>query len=132
MAAFRQLVDIDLQAKEIRWEVFGTPEYSIGTPGPTDFITLIAEIRPADQAFAERPQSEMTWIAPEAARPWLAPNFRSMFEKHRNTSVNLSKLFNCRALQGRLKETGKPVNGVICNESEVSVIYLTLSDFSAS
>lgn len=49
VAAFHQLVELDLPAKSVRWEVFGTPEYSIGVPGPTDFVTLGAELPVVDQ-----------------------------------------------------------------------------------
>src|ERR1700712_2222985 len=30
------------QLTDVQWEVFGTPEWSGGVPGPTDFVSLIA------------------------------------------------------------------------------------------
>lgn len=40
IAAFLQIVELDLPARSVRWEMLSTPEYSMGVPGPTDFVTL--------------------------------------------------------------------------------------------
>ena len=94
LAALRNVVNFDIKTKSTRWEVFGTPEYTGGVPGPTDFVTLIAEIEPEDQKFFEiMPPTGEVWIAPEAARPWLSSTFRSMLEGNKNTTVNLSSKF---------------------------------------
>jgi hypothetical protein len=123
----KTVVELDTSPSAIRWEIFGTPEYSGGVPGPTDFVTLVAEVPNLDQvAFEKRPKSGAIWVAPEAARPWLSENFRSMLRKYRNTSVDLPSSLNCRAAHGKLKKTGQPVFGFICNGPEKAMIYLTL------
>lgn len=132
IGALRDIVSIDITAKSAQWEVFGTPEYTGGVPGPTDFVTLIAEIEPADQkSFDLKPQTGDVWIAPEAARPWLSSTFRSMLESHKNTTVNLSSKFTCRKLQATLKQNVKAIDGFVCSDSGKMLIYLTLSDNSA-
>lgn len=132
IAALRNVVNFDIQTKSIRREVFGTPEYTGGVPGPTDFVTLIAEIEPEDQKFFELmiPTGEV-WIAPEAARPWLSSAFRSMLENSKNTTVNLSNKFPCRKLQTTLKQSSKPIDGFVCSGSGRMLLSFTLSDNTA-
>lgn len=132
IAAFRNLVDMNLGVETARWEVFATPEYTGGVPGPTDFVTLVAEVTPPDRKAEQSHGTGSIWIAPEAARPWLSEEFRSLLTKHGNTSVDLSSMLNCRKLDGKLKKTGKPIEGLICTRAEKSLIYLTLSDYTTS
>lgn len=126
--AFRNLVETDVPAKSVRWEVFGTPEYTGGVPGPTDYVTLIAEVEPsAQEKIQTKAGSGEVWIAPEAARPWLTSEFRSLLAAHADRSTDLAGMPNCRLLRGKIKKDGKPVSGFICNGSGKSLIYLTLS-----
>jgi hypothetical protein len=130
---FRNLVETDLRANSVRWEIFGTPEYTGGVPGPTDYITLIAEVEPWDQErFEARPKTGKEVITPEAARPWLTEGFRVMLAKHRNASTDLSSMYNCRKFEAKIKKSQRPVNGFICNRSGRSLVYLTLADHTGS
>lgn len=45
-----RLIMLGLPIHTVRWEVFGTPEYTNGAPEPTDHVTFIAEIAPAFQS----------------------------------------------------------------------------------
>jgi len=131
LVALRELVKLDLHINTVRWEVFGTPGYAGGVPGPTDYVTLIAEITPSVAFNAtDGPSDINVWIAPEAARPWLSPHFRSLFAKHSNAQLELSNSKNCRTLKAKVKRTGKSVEGFVCSNSNKSVVYLTLADFS--
>jgi hypothetical protein len=133
LTGFRDLVETDVPATSVRWEVFGTPEYSGGVPGPTDYVTLIAELEPSDQEkFRSRPETGEVWIAPEAARPWLAKEFRSLLQKHANSTTDLSTMPDCRVLRAKIKKSGKPVSGFICNGAGRSLMYLTLVDETAA
>jgi hypothetical protein len=127
------LIEIDVAVESVRWEIFGTPEYTRGTPGPTDYVTLIAEVEPSEQEkFQTRPRAGEVWIAPEAARPWLAKEFRTLLEKHAGNATDLSSMSKCRVHRAKIEKNGKPINGFICNGSEKSLIYLTLSDETGS
>jgi hypothetical protein len=128
VAAFRKLVKVDVAVESVRWEIFGTPEYTGGVPGPTDYVKLVAEVAPSEQKkFQSRPKTGEVWIAPEAARPWLAKEFRSLLDKHADTSTDLSSTSNCRRFEARIRKTGKAVSGFICDSSGKSLVYLTLS-----
>lgn len=125
----RNLVEIDLSVHAARWEVFNTPEYIGGIPGPADYITLIAEIEPADsERFQSKPRGGIVWVAPEAARSWLVEDFRKVISKYRNGDMDLSVEKNCRKLQGTLRKAAKPIHGFVCNSVGKSLIYLTLLD----
>jgi hypothetical protein len=133
IAAFHKLIEIDITGNSVQWEAFGTPEYTVGVPGPTDYITLIAEVEPADQSSLDmKEQTGKVWIAPESARPWLSSSFRSMLENNKNTEINLSSKFPCRKIQATLRKTSKPIDGFICIDAGKMLIYLTLDDFTGA
>ncbi|MEO7495932.1 MAG: hypothetical protein ABIT83_18870 [Massilia sp.] len=128
IAALRALVALDPAPGKARWEVFGTPEYTGGVPGPTDFVTLVAEIEPAGAKAAPlQPGAGTVWIAPEAPRPWLTAPFRELLAQHKNSTVALSALPHCQAFRTTLVKTGKAVEGFRCDQASGSLIYLTLS-----
>ncbi|MFC5476636.1 hypothetical protein [Massilia suwonensis] len=125
--ALHNIVELDVAPRAIRWEIFGTPEYVGAVQGPTDFVTLVAEVPGLNEAeFKKRAKSGTVWIAPEAARPWISSDFRSLLSQHRNASVDLSSHYNCRAAHGKLRETGQRVGGFICNGSAKGLLYLSL------
>ncbi|XYJ09520.1 hypothetical protein ACSUZJ_19335 [Telluria sp. B2] len=129
--ALEALVTLNLPINTVRWEVFGTPEYSGGVPGPTDYITLIAEISPpAPIAVAGNHQNKAVWIASGAARDWLSPHFKSLFAKHSNRTLGLAGVKGCRPLRAVRMQTGKNLEGVVCSNSGTSVVYLLIADFS--
>lgn len=129
---FRSLIKIDLSFNVIRWEVFDTPEYTGGVPGPADYVTLVAEVAPIDQKnFRSRPETGVTWVAPESSRPWLNRDFYQLLRKYGNKSVDVSIMPNCRKLEAKLRQSSRPVYGFICNGLSKSLIYLTLSETTA-
>jgi hypothetical protein len=132
LGKFQSLIKMDLSFKAIRWEVFNTPEYTGGVPGPTDYVILVAEVAPIDpQYFQLRPETGETWVALESARPWLDKEFHQLLKKYGNKSVDVSIMPNCRKLEAKLRQSNKPVYGFICNGSSKSLIYLTLSETTA-
>jgi hypothetical protein len=44
MAALREIVALDIPTLSGKYEVFGTLESDEGVPGPTDYVTLVAEL----------------------------------------------------------------------------------------
>lgn len=127
IAELSKKVQLDLVTKSARWEIFATPEYTGGVPGPTYIVTLVAEVDLLDEkTITDRPGTGTVSIAPEAARSWLNEPFRSMLAKNRNRRVDLSITYNCRRFEGVLKENQERVKGFICNGSGKSLVYLTL------
>lgn len=129
LVALRNLVEFHLPAKSARWEIFGTPEHTEGIPGPTDFITLIAELETSDPAPVIRRETGTAWIAPEAARPWLSGSFKLILEKNKN-DIDLTRVPECSLFRGSLKSSGKPVHGFICTAPGRALIYLTLANYA--
>ncbi|GJI93838.1 hypothetical protein RugamoR57_05560 [Duganella caerulea] len=132
LSALREVINVQIPAASARWEVFGTPEYTGGVPGPTDFTTLIAELQPADGAwFASQKETVGTsFIAPEAARPWLSGPFRHLLAEHKNTTADLSTLGDCHPYTTTLKKSGSPVQGFVCGEDRRLLLYLALSELT--
>jgi hypothetical protein len=127
------LVETDLSISAAHWEIFNTPEYIGGVPGAADYTTLIVEIEPVDlERFQARPKEGTVWVAPEAVRSWLTESSRLVLRKYRNRNMNLSNMPNCRKLHAKLRKTGKPIEGFICNGLGKSLVYLKLSDNTVS
>lgn len=136
LAALRATVRIPAEVRSARWEVFGTPEYNGGVPGPTDYLTLVAELD--GQLNAERDAGDKSaegtlpdrgasvHIVPEAARPWLTSDFRTLLMNSKNTALALSPKNACQPYQSALVKTGKPVSGFVCRRTGRALLYLTL------
>lgn len=132
LSKLREIINLQVPAKSVRWEVFGTPEHKGGVPGPTDFVTLVAEIE-ADQGWLESytKPTGITYIAPEAARSWISNEFRTMLAKNRNKELDLSSKENCRWFGTTLKKTGKPVDGFVCGNANKILLYITLESYGS-
>jgi hypothetical protein len=128
VGALRKVVDIPGALTSARWEIFGTPEYTGGVPGPTDYMTLVAELEPAGppQDLPANTGDETVYIVPEAARPWISREFRSILEKNKNSAFDLSTVKDCHVYSTRLKQTGNPVRGFTCAKSGRVFLYLSL------
>ena len=129
LAELQDIVAIPAGATSARWEIFGTPEATGIVPGPTDYYTLIAELRPAlapamEATGAQR--DEMT-VMPEAARPWLSDGFRALMEQSRNTQLSLSAHKNCRAYETTVRKSGRRVQGFLCTDAGRTLLYLDVS-----
>ena len=126
--ALQQLVDIPADLKSARWEMFGTPEYDGGVPGHTDYMTLVAEIEPLTHTdgFTRGTNDKLIYIVPEAARPWLSNQFRTMLEKNRNANINLTTAGGCHEYDTKIKGSGRKVSGFSCKKSGKILIYLSI------
>jgi hypothetical protein len=126
--ALQQLVDIPTDLKSARWEMFGTPEYDGGVPGPTDDMTLVAEIDPVGSAekFRSGTKDKSIHVVPEAARPWLSSEFRSILEKSRNANIDLATAAGCYVYDTTIKNSGRKVSGFSCEKSGRVLLYLSM------
>lgn len=128
LAALRRVVAIPDAVISARWQIFGTPEYTRGVPGPTDFMTLVAELELADDgAFeANDPERWPPYVVPEAPRSWLLPAFRERLERSRNAHLDLGGEHTCRPVRSRMRESGRIVPGFTCRASGKTLLYLDL------
>lgn len=127
ISALRAFVDIPASVRSGQWEIFGTPEYTGGVPGPTDYMTLIAALEmPASQTVGE--SGNQDWkksLVPEARRPWLPEYFRSLLAQHKNDPINATTP-GCALYRTSIKQSGRPVKGFICRHGDQALIYLSL------
>ena len=128
IGALREVVDIPVDLKWARWEIFGTPEYTGGVPGPTDYITLVAELElaPASAGFAAHTDRDNAYVVPEAARPWISDGIRPILEQSKNATLDLGPTKMCRAYTTRIKKSGRPVEGFTCTKGGRRILYLPL------
>jgi hypothetical protein len=130
LTAFQNLVTVPLHVKAVRWEVFSTPENTGGVPGPTDYVTLVAEIEPASQPDLIKGGQipAQLDIVPGSARPWLDGRFRALLLGHANRVPEMSDASRCGPIRARLRKTNEPVSGFVCILEEKTLLYLTLLD----
>jgi hypothetical protein len=129
ISALQNLIDIPVKIASARWEMFGTPEYNGGVPGPTDYMTLIAEIEPFENAapLTAGASDAKVYLVPEVARPWISTGFRSMLEKNKNANINLATIPECRAYQTTIRKSGRIVSGFSCAKTNHVLLYLSLN-----
>lgn len=129
LTALRAIVDLDIPATSGRWEIFGTPEYTGGVPGPTDFTTLVAELNvPGAGWFDTRKEAAgPVWIAPEAARAWLHAPFRQLLANNKNSTASLSGPTPCRHYGATMTKSGRQVDGFVCADAARLLVYLILT-----
>lgn len=130
LSALREIINLQIPVQSARWEVFGTPEYTGGVPGPTDYVTMVAELRLSAPHWLEtnKEPTGVTFVAPEAARPWMNVPFRRLMEKNRGANTDLSRQEQCSKFETTLRKTGKPVVGFLCARADQLLLYLTLSE----
>ena len=130
VTAFNNLIVLDFPVKKVTWEIFGTPEYTGGIPGSTDYLTLVAEIEPEGSTVLTSfpPLNTKTWIAPESARPWLGSDFHAFLSQYKNQTVDAMIAPHCRSVEAVLRKSGKPVAGLACQGTRNILIYATVSD----
>ena len=130
VTAFNHLIALDFPVKKVTWEIFGTPKYTGGIPGPTDYLTLVAEIEPeGSKTFTSFPPlTTKAWIAPESARPWLDSDFHAFLSQYKNRTVDAMMAPHCRSVEAVLRKSGRPVAGLACQGSRNILIYATVSD----
>lgn len=127
LVKLREIIDLQIPARSGRWEVFGTPDYIGGVPGPTFLITLVAELRSEATWFdAQNERTGSVHIAPEAARPWLTEDLRQILERDKGSKVDLSSKANCRKYTTTLLKTGEPLEGFVCASAGRTLLHLTL------
>lgn len=125
---FRELIVLDFDFKSVRWEVFTTPEYVDGIPGPTDYVTLIAEIEASDlSSFQGQPEHGSVWIVPRAGRPWLSKKFFDFLDSYANKKMELPAKFLCRKIRSQSKKATRIIEGIACTDSKHILLYMDLS-----
>lgn len=126
IAELQATVRLAVPAKAIKWEIFGTPEDTGGFGvGPTDYITLVAELEPSDAQWFASQEGELghVWIAPESARAWLSDYFRALLIK---SDGNMSELKNCKPFQTEMTTSGRIVKGFSCEHDGKLLIHVLL------
>lgn len=134
LAALRAVVQMPSAFTAGRWEIFGTPEHTGGAPGPTDYVTLVAELRisPGDWRRLEAADGGKSFVAPEAARAWLSTPYRTLLVEHKGAEFELQSGQYCRAWSSKVVKSRRPVSGFTCLNGDHALVYLTLMAPGAS
>jgi hypothetical protein len=130
MAKLKSMVVVDLPGDAITWETFGTPEYTGAVPGPTDYVTLVAELKPVKaQWFAlQRKSTRIVAVTPEAVRPWMSKPFRTMLKQYAGNTVSTDALPQCRPYDTVTVSTKRPLHGMICFDHDRLLLYMVVHD----
>jgi hypothetical protein len=127
---FEQFIITPIPASRVTWEVFGTPEYTGGIPGPTDFVTLVAELVPT--AGWENPflpgRVQGLMVTPEAPRQWLSDEFKALLSKFKNRDIDLPERYGCSSFDAKLRSSSRIVHGFLCPNKASILIYLVLRE----
>lgn len=99
-------------------------------PGPTDYITLVAEIEAPDGSTTARLKESAgnQWVAPESARTWLSPHFQALLK---NARADKTALTQCKKYQVEVTKSGRLVEGFACQHEGLLLIHVKLLGPSA-
>lgn len=132
IAALRDLLDLQFPYTSARWEVVAPPEYKGGIPGPTDYMTLLAEIGPRDdQRFSTLPIAEPLRALPNSARSWMNAESRTLLGTSSTTSTGLRHHPECRTITGMLTRSRNKVTGHLCTSRDRMLLYMVVVDYTA-
>lgn len=129
LPALKEKIKLDIPAQSAAWEIFGTPEYKGGVPGPTDLQTLVAEIelpRSNSNSKLDLPMAGEIFVAPESAREWLSPDFKELMKRTRNSKEDMGRKHGCFKYETTITASGRAVSGFVCVASNKALLYLTL------
>lgn len=98
LVALNAIVPVPAETQSARWEILGMPEYTGGVPGPTDHMTLVAELESDENLWTTLPKEGPAdvYIVPKAARPWLSNDFRQLLDKSKNSTLTVSNRNKCK------------------------------------
>lgn len=132
MNALNRIIRIDANFKSARWEVFTTPEYDGGVPGPTDYVSLVIEFDSSSiHVVANDSRFGSIWIAPGSARPWITKQNQLFFKNFENKTIDISSQKNCSGISAWLAKTNKKIDGIFCQKSSTGLMYFTLEDLTS-
>lgn len=125
----KELVTLDVPITSAQWEVFGTPEYTGGVPGPTDYITLVAELQLTEPSqFQALPAlSGKQFLVPEANRAWLSSVFRHALTEKGTSASEFPPTLSCKRYTSTVRKSSRAANGFLCHDGKSYLLYLTLS-----
>lgn len=124
----RSIIHIDAEISSARWEMFSTPESSEGG-GPTDFVSLVAEVRPPlnlTAAPAGTAVLDSIFVVPGAARAWLSPASSAAISKMRNINVKPGDWPGCHRVEVKGAKSGRSLKAFACHQGDLSLIYVNL------
>ncbi len=130
MVALRDIVTLDIPTPSGKYEVFGTPESDEGIPGPTDYVTLVAELDVSEPSHLrsmgpdKKPHDDFI-LVPKASRSWLSEPFKSILTFHQNGKLDLRK-YDCDLFSAKSKKDGHLLSGFLCLRGNRALIYLEL------
>ena len=128
IGALSNLIDLQFSYTSAHWEIVATPEYRGGVPGPTDYMTLLAEIGPRDdQRFSALPMAEPLRALPNSARSWMNAESRTLLD---TTSTALRHHPECRTITGILARSRKPATGHLCISRDRMLLYMVVVDYT--
>jgi hypothetical protein len=131
LLALKKVVAIPNEVLSAKWEIFRSPEYA-NIPGPSDFVALVAQIEIKDGSFLTRPSvdAKEEYIVPQASRPWLSKEFKTLMAKHQNSRIEISQIGDCSPYSAKMTKGGRLVNGIACVSGNRYLIYLLLQSDS--
>lgn len=125
----KKLINLQFPYASARWELVPTPEFNVGVPGPTDYITLVAEIGPRDdQKFSSLPMAESFRPLPNTVRNWMNAESRILLSTSNAASAGVAHHSDCRYVTGTLMRSSRTVTGHLCPSANRMLLYMVVVD----
>lgn len=111
---FVEYLSIDTNVEDVKWELFGTPEWSEILPGPTDFASIIISGSLNEIIDTSNWQASGTMFVPQNSnRGWLSERESRIFASILSSGAPPDDE-KCREKQFFSRKIGKEVSGFEC------------------
>lgn len=120
-----KFVSIDIKLSNLKWELFGTPEWSDITPSPTDFATVIitGETNSA-QSFTNTQETDI-FIPPNSQRNWLNQEQHSIIASLIEGKTPPTPV-NCVTRTFKSPSNNEYLDGIECRQNNSTIIVIII------
>lgn len=132
MSELASTVSLGLPAAKGTFEIVYTPESRGMLPGPTDYVSLVAELEIPGGSPPPRADSHAladTYALSGMTRPWLSQPFRALLKAASSDRMALGRA-GCEPFAAKITKSGRDVSGFSCRRGARMLIYLLLSDLN--
>jgi len=125
MGELQEYLTLDQPINEVKWEIFGTPEWSHGLPAPTDYISIVISAPLTPNIKLKNTTRGRLFSTINSARPWLSSIEVKIMKMSSTYGTNKDK-FNCAERKYFSKNTDTFVIGFECITEDRYLAYAIL------
>ncbi|WP_143707464.1 hypothetical protein [Uliginosibacterium sp. TH139] len=125
----RRYINIDSGLQVSQWEIFGTPDWEGGVPGPTDYLSIlfVGPTEHAQQKSAGDESHKVDFLPPNAVRAWLGSEEKEALQRILGRKSQVANAF-CALRSFYAVKSNKSVEGFACILGTRTLYFVLLAE----